>query len=303
MRALSTLFNTVILVPLVLVTSSARASCPRVSIGLYAEEQGVICSDFTAEGNPTELHLILQMPPTGPPVSELAITLANIPQDSEQGDVVVTWQIPPSSGDLGSELVWSFDPPITVADIGPVFTLGSLQFTPLDPGWIGDNHVIELVGGRVIDIYLQNQWAGEQFFTFNCYYDCNCIPPGHPIYCISALDILPQPGQSIEGDFVLDFRVESWTYGEGSGWEPYSGNVTVNDSLMIPIDNLHFVNLPLTTGDLEAGDELHIEIDLANAGATSHASLCYPVGTTTGIPNLPTHMGNLDNLSAIKSLY
>jgi hypothetical protein len=280
-------------------SNMAHAYCADSGIGLYTDEFAVICHAPAVVGSPVEVPLIAMFGAGAYLTTEIAITLANLPEDSELGHVVSTWQIPPSSGDLTTELVWIFDPPVPVWELGPLLHLGTIQFTPLDSSWIESDHIVELVDGRVVDTYQQNHWGGNQDFTFNCTTgSCYCYG-FHGGHCITALDFQPEPDAIIQGEFMLEFRVESWDTGEYSGWSNYTGQITVNDSLVSTIDNVHIVSVPLSTGDLESGDEMRVEIDLENAGDTTHAELVYLVDTVTGIG---TQSPN-GSWSLIKSLY
>ena len=282
-----------------------HAWCGNSTVGIYAEDAGVLCNADSDSSDELTLYLLL-MRRQATPLRELRILMTGWP-DGGDAQIDADWIHEPATGELGGTLVWEWPEGV---DTAPMLLLGTIHVSPPNGLWPGWDWLVNVETESLLDIYQQSTPVGPTHFVFNCTGvdgNCDCSPVDHEPESTAAIEVegvSPGPGAIVGGTFDLSFHVWSrWCDGYG-GWElPYTGSVLANDELVAELagDESGIEQLTLDTGDLPSGSILSVRVLLDN-GASTQAQLDYVVDTSTGVPDPPTADGEM-SVSAIKSRY
>ena len=282
----------------------AHGACGSAVVGLFGDDQAVLCQANTALYSTTTVYLFL-FSSASAPLRSVEVNLAGWPS-GEGGLITPHWEHFPDSGDLGSTLRWEW--PEGLDDALSLF-LGSIDIFVLEEGWPGQDWIVDAEIQSIEDIYHQIPPHRDLQFVFNCtgQVECEC-GWGFPAYnepSIEASSFSPAPGASVAGSFAFNFHVMSVLCEPYGGQQslPYTGSLLVNDELVADLagNGSGEQLLTLDTGDLPAGSTMSVRVLLDN-GASTQAQLDYVVDTSTGVPDPPTADGEM-SVSAIKSRY
>jgi hypothetical protein len=159
---------------LLLVAFSSMASAQVPFIGMYADDQAVICHTDLAVYVATSVYFIADIGAI-PAITAAEFSVSNLPGAA---DALITpnWATPLVIGDAGYGIALAFSPAVP----GPMAFLGTLDFFALVD--LGADYVMEVLPSNdsgllvVVDDNYNTIDADGGMFTFNCSTgDCLCV--------------------------------------------------------------------------------------------------------------------------------
>ncbi len=148
-------------------------------IGIFTEAEGLNCSaDLTEPFDDDTLYVVAAL--NGDVIADLeaaVFKISGLPANG--GTVSGDWSgADQQDGPMASEITLQW----TTPQAGHLILLGTIYFQPFGVGWLGDDHLLQVVPGDVTGNLVIRAGGGALFtvnggaFTFNCTGICECSP-------------------------------------------------------------------------------------------------------------------------------
>jgi hypothetical protein len=148
-------------------------------IGLFDNMECTSCYGETVLHGTKAVYVYAWLDPEVESVTGVEFSILNLPENGLGGMVTPLWWADSTTGDVVNGLSLTFSTPLE----GPLAFLGMINFTPQDPSWIMQNHVMtvrEAQGSGKLTLVDQDFVTVDVeggSFTFNCAQpqDCGCL--------------------------------------------------------------------------------------------------------------------------------
>jgi hypothetical protein len=153
------------------VSIQARTFIP--FIGMYSDDQMILCEADLPVFVTTSVFFVVYLPPEVPSITAAEFRVDHLPGASE-ALITPNWNTPLVIGDAGYGIALAFNPAIP----GPYAFLGTLDFFGLVD--LGSDYLMTVMESNdsgllvVVDDTYSTIDASGGYFTFNCYDQCYC---------------------------------------------------------------------------------------------------------------------------------
>ncbi len=149
-------------------------------IGLFTDQEATSCTSVLTEPFAMEVLYVVASINTGviADLESVVFKIGNLPPILD-GLISGDWTGSDSQqGHVSTELILQWIDPLP----GPLVLLGTLTLQPYVEGWLGDDHLLNVVAGDLLGDLVISDGSSAFFsvaggvFTFNCTGVCECSP-------------------------------------------------------------------------------------------------------------------------------